>query len=285
MSPSGGDCTAAGRPAVAADGLVASDRASRGEARPAPQAADNPDVGGHDGVIAGLRASRPIADAHATVAPLPGSRDDPFDAGMLVRLLAHELRTPLHVLRGFTEILLGGDAGGIPEHAAAALREIAAASRLLDVTLATLGDVAAVAASWRAGSPIAADLVLHLQHVGFVLDRRSTVVRCPIVTDPRLLEAGLRAARRWLERGAAVTAAATARLTLADDGAVRAVLGGAWRDDEVADLGGLDRLLAEVALGETGGRLSEENPDLVVQWAPLGRAQAADRAADRELCA
>ena len=251
----------------------------------------------------GLGTSDDALDRHDAVSP-PGAQPaicgkagepmaygpprrphEPFETEALARLLAHELRTPLHVLRGFTEILLSGDAGGIPADVAAALCEIAGASRLLDTTLAALGDLAAIAAPSRSGCRVAVDLGVELRRAGFELDAASAGVQRTIMGDPSLLETGLAAARRWLERGSSGQAPPLARLRFVGDGSVRAILGGTWRGRRVADLGGLDRLLASVAMAELGGRASDEGLDLVLDWPPETGRHPGHLNRQGELCA
>ena len=244
-------------------------------------APDDPGGGSHPEVTSTVTggAGEPIAEA------MPGRRPAPIETEALARLLAHELRTPLHVLRGFTEILLSGDAGGMPADVATALCEIAGASRLLDTTLAALGDLAAIAAPRRADCRVAADLGVELRRAGFELDAASTGLRCTILSNPSLLETGLRAARRWLERGPGSGASSIARLRLTGDGSFRAILSGTRQGRQVADLGGLDRLLASAAMAELGGRLSDQDLDLILDWPPEPAQRPSHFGRPSELCA
>lgn len=57
-------------------------------------------------------------------------------AGELAGLLAHDLRTPLNAVRGFSELLLAGSAGPMTREMIGLLREISRAGRALEAAVA-----------------------------------------------------------------------------------------------------------------------------------------------------
>ncbi len=106
----------------------------------------------------------------------PGTGDRPGEAApgpvggaTLMRLLAHETRTPLNAIRGFTELLLSGAAGALREGALEHLREIAQAALALEHALHLLQELAELDARGgpRAAEPV--DLGRILRELGFVL--------------------------------------------------------------------------------------------------------------------
>jgi hypothetical protein len=106
----------------------------------------------------------------------PGNGDEPGEAGpgpvggaTLMRLLAHETRTPLNAIRGFTEMLLSGAAGALREDALEHLREIAQAALALEHALHLLQELAELDGQGgpRAAEPV--DLGRILRELGFVL--------------------------------------------------------------------------------------------------------------------
>jgi hypothetical protein len=109
----------------------------------------------------------------------------------LARLLAHDLRTPLNALRGFTDLLVGGGAGPLPTAALEFLGEIALAGRALEAA-AELAQEVAEPPPPAEGFGAAVDLGEMLDGCGF------RIATCPAVEGRQLAVGGDRAGWRRL---------------------------------------------------------------------------------------
>ena len=105
-------------------------------------------------------------------------------ANELVRLLAHDARTPLNAVHGFAELLLAGAGGPLSEAALGHLIEIARAGRAIETALGLAQQLAELDAAALRHDPRMADLAGLLTEAGFALARSATDQTLPPVAVP-----------------------------------------------------------------------------------------------------
>lgn len=96
--------------------------------------------------------------------PAEAPTSEPAD---LLMLAAHELRTPLHAVRGFVELVLTGTAGPLSAEALDYLGQVARAGRKLEVVLDRLHELSAPAPASRKEAARPIDLGMILAAHGF----------------------------------------------------------------------------------------------------------------------
>lgn len=92
-------------------------------------------------------------------------------ADELVRLLAHDARTPLNAVHGFAELLLAGAGGPLSEAALGHLMEIARAGRAIEAALGLAQQLAELDAAAMRRDRRKVDLAWLLTETGFALAR------------------------------------------------------------------------------------------------------------------
>ena len=93
--------------------------------------------------------------------------EGPVTGRELGRLLAHDCRTPLHAIRGFAELALGGAAGALSAEALDYLRQIAQAGRALEDALALAQEMVDLDDDRPSRCEMPMDLGTLLQTLGF----------------------------------------------------------------------------------------------------------------------
>ena len=106
-------------------------------------------------------------------------------ANELVRLLAHDARTPLNAVHGFAELLLAGAGGPLSEAALGHLMEIARAGRAIETALGLAQQLAEPDAAAMSHDGPMADLAGLLTESGFTLAWPSDAQTPPPITVPK----------------------------------------------------------------------------------------------------
>jgi hypothetical protein len=179
----------------------------------------------------------------------------PTTALELARLLAHETRTPLHAIRGFAELLLGGAAGPLGADALDYVRQIAQAGRVLEAALALAQEIGELDADGPSPCRQPVDVGTILRALGFAWTGLGLAEPLPLILgEPAAWLRVGQACRDYLQgtdRGSAVL---TAEARLADEGALEVVL---RRSDihSKSDVGLLGMDLARRSVMRQGGWL------------------------------
>lgn len=105
-------------------------------------------------------------------------------ANELVRLLAHDARTPLNAVHGFAELLLAGAGGPLSEAALGHLMEIARAGRAIETALGLAQQLAELDAAALRHDGRMTDLTGLLAETGFALARPATGQTPPPILVP-----------------------------------------------------------------------------------------------------
>lgn len=178
----------------------------------------------------------------------PKRHDTPPTARELAQLMAHDLRTPLNAVRGFTELLMSGTAGPIGGEAAELLAEIERAGRALEDALSVaqeLVEPCVVRPPWTSGTlrSLLAEEGYHVPPDPAGLARQSVVA----VGAWRRLA---RVCRNHLCDDSAMMSAPAARFRTHETGVVELVLSGG-RDDAKKPASALrERLIRLLAAGQ-----------------------------------
>lgn len=204
-------------------------------------------------------SSETIADRRQHLPPILSPDED---SGRLLRLLVHEIRTPLHAIQGFSELLLTGGACPLSAEALGHVREIARAGRALEQVCRLLLELAAPEA---AGSVGPVDLGRLLRGLGFEL--RGEGGAPPVVLGRPAawwrVGALCRAYLIWPDAVAARPLAAAARPA---DGGLELELG----HDDMRGADGVGLLAIELAqrmAARQGGELRLREPGIVaIRW-------------------
>jgi hypothetical protein len=193
--------------------------------------------------------------------------------GSLLRLLAHEIRTPLHAVHGFAELLLAGSACPLSGEALEHVREIARAGRALEQVASLLQELAALDVAERVDTPaVTVDLGTTLRALGFALALEPAIPAVPGAPAAWRRVAVL--CRSYLAPAdlpeAALRAAATRRL----GGGLELEL----RRDDMRRADGTGLLAIELArrvAARQGGELCLKEPWIVtIRWAQARLAVA-----------
>jgi hypothetical protein len=192
------------------------------------------------------------------------------DGARLMRLLAHETRTPLNAIRGFTELLLAGAAGPLRADALDHLRQIARAALALEEALRLLQELMELdgRGSPRVAAPV--DLGPVLQELGFPSIAGGAP---PVLGDAATWRRIAAACRAYLQGRAPAGAALAAEFARRRDGGLELVL--ACPDIREADgvgLLGLE-LASRLATGQGSGLVLRGPGAVVLAW-PADRVVA-----------
>jgi hypothetical protein len=210
----------------------------------------------------------------AAVNTAPAADPEPADAPALARLLAHDARTPLSAIHGFTELMLTGGAGPLTADALAYLAQVARAGRAIEEALRVAQELAepAVGEEPRRRAPV--DLAGLLRGLEFTVKAGHRSGPAAIVPGDEVAWAGAcracRACRAYLAGSAADAATLEARLSSKRGGGLELLL---HRSDMQAVDGTrlLDIELARRLVARQGGRLTlSESRAVRIVW-PVGR--------------
>jgi hypothetical protein len=190
----------------------------------------------------------------------------------LLRLLAHEIRTPLHAVQGFSELLLAGAVGPLSREALDCAQQIARAGRALGQVSRLVQELAAAGPVRRnRGEPL--DLRALLAAEGFALSGEGDLP--PLRGTPSAWRRALGLCRTylaWPESPAGPLPAAARRL---EGGGLELEL----RHHDMREADGMGLLAIELArhlMGHEGGALRLREPHVVaIGWSPRGVAAAA----------
>jgi hypothetical protein len=168
--------------------------------------------------------------------------DEPAREGdaRLMRLLAHETRTPLNAIRGFTELLLAGAAGPLRADALDHLRQIARAAQALEDALRLLQELMEPNGQGGLRAAALVDLGLILRELGFVLAGSGAP---PILGDAATWRRIAAACRAYFLGRAPAEAALAAEFAQQRDGGLELVL----RCPDIRETDGIGLLGLELA--------------------------------------
>jgi hypothetical protein len=180
-----------------------------------------------------------------------------------MRLLAHETRTPLNAIRGFTELLLAGAAGPLRADALDHLRHVARAAQALEDALRLLQELMEPngRGELRAAAPV--DLGLILRELGFMLAGSGAP---PIVGDAATWRRIAAACRAYFLGRAPAEAALAAEFARQRGGGLELVL----RCPDIKETDGIGLLGLELAAGQGSG-LALRGPGVIAFAWPADR--------------
>lgn len=192
------------------------------------------------------------------------------DARPVLGLVAHELRTPLHAVRGFAELLLSGAVGPLHAEALGCVQEIARAGRALQQVSDLLQELVGMGPAAPATGAGPVDLGAILRALGFALDEGGLPM---VVGEPAAWRRVGELCGTYLAWPGTAEVLLVAHAARADDGGLELELRRAdMRGGEGVGLLAIE--LARRLVSRQGGALGLEGSGIVVIRCPPSRVAA-----------